>query len=50
MNKSLETVEGRIENVVYHNETNDYTVLEISTPDNDIITAVGIIPMAFEGE
>ncbi len=46
----VETISGRIENVVYHNESNDYTVLEISTADNDLFTAVGIIPMAFEGE
>ena len=41
---------GTIENVVYRNESNDYTVLEIGTSDNELITAVGIIPMAFEGE
>ena len=46
----IETISGRIENVVYRNESNDYTVLEISTEDNDLLTAVGIIPMAFEGE
>ncbi len=50
MNNSIETLEGRIENVVYHNESNDYTVLEISTSEGDLVTAVGIIPMAFEGE
>ncbi len=50
VNNRSETLEGKIENVVYHNESNDYTVLEISTPDNDLYTAVGIIPMAFEGE
>ncbi len=47
---NTETLEGKIENVVYHNESNDYTVLEISTPAGDLITAVGIIPMAYEGE
>ncbi len=41
---------GTIENVVYRNESNDYTVLEIGTDDNELITAVGIITMAFEGE
>ena len=44
------TVKGVIENVVYHNENNDYTVLEIIDGDNALITAVGIMPMAFEGE
>ena len=44
------TVSGVIENVVYHNESNDYTVLEVVDSDNNLITAVGIMPMAFEGE
>ena len=43
-------ISGTIENVVYRNESNDYTVLEIGTDDNELVTAVGIIPMAFEGE
>ncbi len=43
-------ISGNIENVVYRNENNDYTVMEISTEDGELITAVGIIPMAFEGE
>ena len=45
-----ERISGVIENVVYRNENNDYTVLEISDEKNELITAVGIIPMAFEGE
>ncbi len=45
-----ETIKGIIENVVFHNKDNDYTVLEIVDESNDLICAVGIIPMAFEGE
>ena len=45
-----ETIKGTIENVVYRNENNDYTVLEIVDDKSELITAVGIIPMAFEGE
>ena len=45
-----EKLSGRIEGVVYHNESNDYTVLEIADKDDNLITAVGIIPFAFEGE
>ncbi len=45
-----ETITGVIENVVYRNPNNDYTVFEISDKDDELITAVGIIPMAFEGE
>ena len=44
------TIKGVIENVVYHNDANDYTVLEIVDADNTLITAVGIMPMAYEGE
>lgn len=47
---NIETVNGTIENVVYRNENNDYTVIEISNEKNELITAVGIMPMAFEGE
>ncbi len=47
---SLEKICGTVENVVYRNETNDYTVFEVATPKGELITAVGIIPMAFEGE
>ncbi len=48
--KKTEEIRGTIENVIYRNENNDYTVLEISDADANLITAVGIIPMAFEGE
>jgi len=44
------TIKGVIENVVYHNDSNDYTVLEIVDDESVLITAVGIMPMAFEGE
>ena len=44
------TIKGVIENVVYHNDGNDYTVLEIVDEESTLITAVGIMPMAFEGE
>ena len=45
-----EILSGTIENVVYHNESNDYTVLEIVDDEDNLITAVGVIPMAAEGE
>lgn len=50
MNSSNETVRGVIENVVYYNESNDYAVLEISDEKGLLITAVGTVPMPFEGE
>jgi len=46
----FESISGVIENVVYRNEKNDYSVIEIVDADNNLITAVGTMPMAFEGE
>lgn len=48
--RELETLKGTIENVIYYNDTNDYAVLEISLENNLIITAVGTMPIPFEGE
>ena len=45
-----EILEGCIENVVYHNAENDYSVIEINTADGALITAVGIIASPGEGE
>jgi len=44
------TIYGTIENVVYHNDGNDYTVLEISDENACLITAVGTLPFCAEGE
>ena len=41
---------GTIENVVYANESNDYTVLEISDEEGRLITCVGVISTPREGE
>ena len=48
--EKIEVIKGTIENVVYHNEKNDYTVIEIVDDEDNLICAVGIMPMAFEGE
>lgn len=48
--EKAEVIKGTIENVVYRNESNDYTVLEIVDGEDNLITAVGVIPLAFEGE
>ncbi len=47
-NENLLELEGIIENIVYRNEENGYTVIEIANGD-DYITAVGIMPQASEG-
>ena len=40
---------GCVERVVYRNEENEYTVIEIGC-DDDVITAVGTMPLVHEGE
>lgn len=48
-NENLLQLEGAVENIVYRNEENGYTVIEISDGD-DYITAVGIMPQIGEGD
>ena len=48
--EKTEVIKGTIEDIVYRNENNDYTVFEIVDGDDNLVTAVGVIPMAFEGE
>ncbi len=43
-------ITGIIENIVYRNESNDYSVIDIIDSDNTLVTAVGVIPMPSEGE
>ncbi len=45
-----EEIRGKIEDVVYHNEMNDYSVLEVSDENESLITAVGNISSPCEGE
>lgn len=45
-----EVLRGTIENIIYRNENNDYTVMEIVDEEENLVCAVGVIPMAFEGE
>ena len=45
-----ETLHGVVESVVYQNEKTFYTVLELVTDEGYLVTAVGRIPHAGEGE
>ena len=47
--KTLETLKGVVEDIVYHNDANDYTVIELNC-DDLLITAVGEISGVCEGE
>ncbi len=48
--EKLETISGIIENVVFRNDANDYSVIEIVDSESLLITAVGVIPFPSEGE
>lgn len=48
--QNIETLSGVIYNIVYKNDNNDYTVMEIMSENGAVVTAVGTIPMAIEGE
>ena len=50
MKGGLVKIVGTVENVVYRNENNDYTVLEVVLEDSSLVTAVGTLPLTFEGE
>lgn len=49
-NSQLYEVCGEVEDIVYRNEENGYTVLSIECENGDEITAVGIMPMVSCGE
>lgn len=48
-NKELLEMEGSVENIVYHNDNNQYTVLEINSGD-ELVTVVGTFPYISVGE
>ena len=45
-----EEVTGTVESVVYRNEQNGYTILEVSTDKKELVTVVGTMPIVSEGE
>ncbi len=48
--EDLLEIEGVIEHIVYKNDANGYTVCELVTTGDDLITLVGIMPFLAEGE
>ena len=47
--KQLLEMEGSVENIVYHNDSNEYTVMELSSGDA-LVTVVGTFPYISVGE
>lgn len=45
-----EKLSGCVESVIYANEENGYTVCDIGTDDDDIVTITGIMPYLSEGD
>lgn len=43
-------LEGSVEGIIYFNEENGYTILDLITDKNELVTAVGIMPYIGEGE
>ncbi len=41
---------GSIENIIYQNDENGYTVCELAASDDDLVTVVGIMPFLGVGE
>lgn len=50
MKEELDALVGTIEEIVYHNDENDYTVLELIDSTGHLQTAVGYMTLAAEGE
>ena len=48
-NYGLEKLEGTVEQIIYCNEENGYTVCDMSTED-DVVTVCGTMPMLNEGD
>ncbi len=48
-NNELYELSGQVESIVYRNDENGYTVIELAG-ENEMITAVGIMPMVSVGE
>ena len=49
--KTLETIEGTVESIIYTNADNGYTVFDMSCEsDDDIVTACGILPGTVPGD
>lgn len=48
--KKLEEITGTVEQIVYKNSENAYTVIDIFDEHGDLVTAVGIMPYVNEGD
>ena len=49
-NENKIKVTGTVENIIYSNEDNGYTICDVDTGDGDITTVVGYLPYIAEGD
>ena len=47
--EELIKISGMIEKIVYQNEENGYTVCDIATDDDELVTSVGINAVSLRG-
>ena len=47
---NLIKISGSIEHIIYANEENGYTVCDLGTDDDDLITVTGVMPYVSEGD
>ena len=48
--EEIATLEGSVEGIIFFNEENGYTILDMCLEKGEIVTAVGIMPYVGEGE
>ncbi len=48
--KGLERLDGTVEHVIFYNQENGYTICDLATSDDEMITVVGLMPMTGEGD
>ncbi|MDD5952109.1 MAG: ATP-dependent RecD-like DNA helicase [Oscillospiraceae bacterium] len=49
MDQTLYEMTGTVEHIIYHNDKNEYTILEMEV-DDELVVAVGTMPFVTEGE
>lgn len=48
--EATEALRGSVESIIYANEENGYTIFDFGTEQNELVTAVGILPFLAEGD
>ena len=46
----LQRLEGSVENIIFTNEENGYTICDMALADDEMVTVVGTMPLIGEGD